>query len=152
MPDKQLPNLSEAHHFFAIKSNNEAWQLIEKTDRNNDENDSLIRAAQTSLYHWLQSEKTVHHQRAYWLLSHCYALIKQSNEAQFYAEKCYQLTKTEKVEIFDQAYCYEALSRVEKLKGNQDNAHAYQQLALDIADEIKNDEDKTIFMSDINRT
>ena len=34
---------------------------------------------------------------------------------------------------------------------NDDDAHAYRQLALDIADEITADEDKRIFMLDFNR-
>jgi tetratricopeptide (TPR) repeat protein len=151
MPNKQLPNLQEAHQYFAVTANNEAWQLIEQSDRDSHANDQLIRAAHTSLYHWLQVGKGFHFQRGYWLLSHCYALIEQPDQAAFYAEKCLALTKSETVETFDRAYCYEALSRVAHLQGNADDAHGYRQLALDIADEIKDEQDKQIFMSDINR-
>lgn len=151
MSDNPTLFLNEAHRRFAIEANNATWQLIEQPRRSSDDNDILIRTAHTSLYHWLQVGEGVHFQRGYWLLSHIYSLLNKIEEARYYADKCLVLTKSEKIELFDQAYCYEALSRVAKISGNDDEAHAYQQLALDIADEITDDEDKTIFINDMNR-
>lgn len=151
MPEPQQLTISEAHRRFAIEANNTAWKLIEQAQRSSNENQNLLRAAHTSLYHWQQIGDGVHLQRGYCLLSHCYALLQQTEQARYHAEQCLRLTHSEKVELFDYAYCYETLSRVAALEGNDDDAHAYRQLALDIADEITADEDKRIFMLDFNR-
>ena len=151
MSDPQTLSIAEAQRHFAIEANIATWQLIEKTSRDSDDTYRMLCAAYTSCYHWLAIGKSVHAQRSYWLLSHIYALLQQNNEAQYYADKCLALSKIEKIETFDYAYCYEALSRVAKLQNNEDEAHAYRQLALDFADEIADNEDKNIFMTDLNR-
>lgn len=153
MPNHTLPNLQEAHHYFAILANKQTWELVEKENRTSNDDEQLIRTAQTSLYHWLAIGNDANFQRGYWLLAHCYALLGNITEANTHAQICYAYTKNkaQELQVFDNAYCFEALSRVANLNGNLDEAHAYRQLALDIADEIANFEDLSIFLNDLYR-
>lgn len=75
MLDDKTFTLAEAHKHFAIKTNGEAWHLLEKPDRDSSDNELLLHLAHTSYYHWLQVGTGLHHQRAEWLLSHVYAEV-----------------------------------------------------------------------------
>jgi hypothetical protein len=51
---------------------------------------------------------------------------------------------------FDWAYAYEGVARANALAGKRDEAIKYIQLAEDKGQAIGNDEDKSIFLGDLN--
>ena len=51
MPEAPF-DLAQAHRWFAIEFNNQAWDLVEKVNRTADETQQMIHAAHASILHW----------------------------------------------------------------------------------------------------
>ena len=45
------------HHYMAIEMNNQTWSLLDKKDRNEQDDIRMINYAKASLYHWKKSDK-----------------------------------------------------------------------------------------------
>jgi hypothetical protein len=144
--------LVEAQKQLAITTNGQVWQLLEKKDRTESEDELLIHAAHASCYHWLQAGTELHHQRAQWLLSHVYCELGIAAAALRHAVRCMDLT-TEHADLmkdFDHAYAFEALSRAYALGGQQEDSLFFLQKAEQAGQKIQDEEDRNIFLSDFN--
>ena len=71
------------HTYMGIEMNNQTWTLLDKKDRNEQDDIRMINYAKSSLYHWKKSDKysIVNEQRGYWLISHVYAILLKSDES-----------------------------------------------------------------------
>jgi hypothetical protein len=152
MTDNKKHTLVEAQKLFAISTNGQVWQLLEKKDRTEGENELLIHAAHASCYHWLQTGTELHHQRAQWLLSHVYCELGIAAAALRHAIRCMDLTKehSDLMKDFDHAYAFEALSRAYALGGQQEDSLFFLQKAEQAGQKIQDEEDRNIFLSDFN--
>jgi hypothetical protein len=146
---EQSFDIDQAHQFFAVECNNEVWKLLEKKERSPEETETLINAAHASLYHWQFVGNQVNLQRGYWLLSHVYTVLQLQTGAVYYANRCWDITQKEGLKDFDLAYAYEALARSQALTGNQTGYERYHQMAVDAGENIANQEDKNLFLTDL---
>jgi hypothetical protein len=108
-PDDELDR--EQHVAFARQANQETWDLLERTDRTDVENNSMIHAAHAAAFHWEIAGGAAQSARADWLLSRVYAVLGQAEPAQRYARHCLETCEREGLVDFDVAYAYEALAR-----------------------------------------
>jgi len=152
MSEERSYTLDEAHKHFAITTNGEVWQLLEKKDRNKSDEELMIHAAHTSCYHWLQVGTGLHHQRSEWLLSYVYAELGIAAAAIKHAKRCQELTEEyiELMQDFDFAYAHEAMARAYALNGQLDEAQMYFRKAEISGQAIADDEDRDIFLADFN--
>lgn len=152
MSEEKTYSLLDAHKYFAISTNGLVWQLLEKIDRNNHDDELMIHAGHTSCYHWLQVGTGLHHQRAEWLLSHVYAELGIESAALKHAKRCLELTEdhVELMQDFDIAYSHEALARANALSGNLLEAMMYLRKAEASGQSIADEEDRKIFLADFN--
>ena len=81
MDEEKSYSLLEAQREFARITNNRVWDLIEKKDRTSIDDEEMLLAAHTSLYHWLQIGTAVNAQRGHWLLLRVYILLGLSQNA-----------------------------------------------------------------------
>ena len=139
----------ECHKKFAVKLNNLVWQLLEKKDRSNEENKTMLYAAFASCYHWRIVGKPINQQRGEWMISHVYAILNKPALALHHAQLCMEYTKNLKAEDFDLAYAYEAMARAHAAAGNKAEAQKYLKLAQEAGEKIKGEEDKKIYMGDL---
>jgi hypothetical protein len=134
-PDIDLP---EAHRFFSANCFNSAWDLMEKTDRSAEEDEEMIRLAQTSHWHWTQrgdygqKEKSI----AYWQTSRIFAILGQADNARRYGQLCLAASRDEELPPFCLGYAYEALARAESAAGNRDQMEVYLQKAKEVAERM----------------
>mgnify|MGYP001026502518 FL=1 len=152
MSEVKTYTLDDSHKHFAISTNGLVWQLLEKIDRNNPDDELMIHAGHTSCYHWLQVGTGLHHQRAEWLLSHVYAELGIESAALKHAKRCLELTEdhVELMQDFDIAYSHEALARANALSGNLLEAMMYLRKAEASGQSIADEEDRKIFLADFN--
>ena len=70
------------HHYMGIELNIQTWKLLEKVDRNDNDNKRMLNFAKASLYHWQRSPhfKPVNKQRGDWLISRIYAILNQGKK------------------------------------------------------------------------
>jgi len=152
MSDESKRTLEEAQLAFAKKTNGRVWELLMKEDSTPEEEEEMIHAAHASQYHWLYVGTGVNKQRGAWLLSHVYTVLGKAQSARHYAQRCMQLTEKYRgqMEDFDIAYAYEGLARALALAGESGQAAENKELARQAGDRISNEEDKEIFLGDLN--
>jgi hypothetical protein len=77
--------LEEAHIKFAKLANGQVWESLEKKRRSDAENEEMLIAAFSSLYHWCQVGNPVNVQRGHWLLSRVFLDLERAEEALVHA-------------------------------------------------------------------
>ena len=142
---------AEAHRYFAQECNQHVWALVAKADRTPDEDAEMLDAAHASLFHWRYAGTGVHQQRGEWLISHVNALLGLGESALRHAERCLALTATHQGEMqdFDLAYAYLGMARAHAILDHTADAHKYLALAEEAGMAITDEEDRTIFTSDL---
>lgn len=152
MDEGKTHTLAEAHQHFAKTLNGKVWELLQKPERSKSEDELMIYAAHASCYHWLNAGTGLHHQRAEWLIAHVYTELGIADSALRHASRCLALTNefADSMKDFDWAYAYEGVARANALAGNRGEALKYMQRAEETGQAISNDEDKSIFLGDLN--
>jgi tetratricopeptide (TPR) repeat protein len=152
MVDKTRFTLDEAHLHFAKSLNGETWNLLDKENRTTDDNELMLAAAFASHYHWLHAGKEVHRQRGEYMIARVYLAVGNWQEALSHATRCLELTDQFKgqMEDFDVAFAYEMAARTNAANGLLDLARRYRDMARKASDQIKNNEDRDIFLADLN--
>ena len=150
MNDEKTFTELEAQRYFAVKLNHRVWEMLEKPDRNRQDDELMVLAAYASYYHWLQVGTAVHRQRAEWLIARVFTVLGNSQQALHHARRCLELTQNhaEMMADFDVAFAYEGMARANAAAGNRDEALKYAQLAEKAGQAIVEEEDRRIFMDD----
>lgn len=145
--------VDEANKYFAIRYNNKIWQLLERPAHTEDEANEMINLAHASLLHWSKSPgcKKVNLQRGEYMISLAYINAKRKEPALYHANRCKHLTETqpEENEDFDMAHSFLIMAAALSLNGDTEEAGIYLKEAKKLGDNIKNTEDKRIFMGDL---
>ena len=87
------------HHYMGIELNVQTWNLLDKKDRNENDDKRMLFFAKASLYHWRESPhyKPVNEQRGQWLISHVFAVLNQGKESLVHAKACIDITQTRQI-------------------------------------------------------
>ena len=143
---------AEAQLHFAKGFNGKTWDLLDKQDRTQEENELLVDYAHASLAHWRVAGTGVHLQRGVWMLARVNTVLGNSQLASQYAARCLELTEQHKelLSDFDFAFAYECMARAQALAGNQAEAQKYIAMADEAGKVIQDEEDRQIFFDDFN--
>ena len=149
VPEFDLP---ASHKYFSAHCFNQAWDLLEKSERTPNENEQMIRLSMASHWHWTQREDctSTNLSVSCWQLSRIYAVLGEADNATKYAEKCLEISKGEDIPPFYRAYAYEALARAAKVAGNRDEMKKYLSLAQKLSETISDEEEKKWVLSDLS--
>jgi tetratricopeptide (TPR) repeat protein len=144
-------DLQAAHRYFAVQCFNQAWELIEKTERTPKEDETMIRLSQASHYHWTQREEYSPTNRsiALWQLARIYTVLGRLDQARHYANLCLQASQEKSVDAVFVGYAYEALARVEKLGGDKQQVQRYLSSALEQVEKTEDEEDRQMLLDDL---
>ena len=139
------------HHYMGIEMNIQTWNLLEKENRNKQDDVRMVNFAQASLYHWRKSHKfeSVNEQRGQYTLSRVYAVLGKGKEALSYAEETSRLTIEQDLKDFDLAYSYEALARANAASGNKKDCAKWLEKALEVGASIQCEDAKKYFILDL---
>ncbi len=148
MTEEKTYTLGEAQRYFAVETNKLTWGLLGKADRTEAENDRLIQLAHASAFHWSEIGTAVNYTRGEWLISHVYAVLNRPEAALFHAQRCLQICLDNAFDDFDLAYAYEAVARAAAANSKQADYEKYVALAQTAGEQIKDAEDKSIFVGD----
>ncbi len=150
MANKPTFNIEHAHTYFSANCFNMAWDLIDKPDRNYEDDEQMIRLTQSSLWHWTQRSdcKDKNLSIGCWQASRVYALLGQADNARNYAQLC--LEKSPKGDRFCLGYAYEALARAELIAENAETAQEHLAKAWQHAEAVSDDENKQLLVNDLN--
>jgi len=139
------------HHYMGIEMNSQAWNLLSKDDRTEQDDVRMVNYAHASLYHWKLSPQfePVNEQRGEWIISRVYAVLSKGDEALNHAKETMRLTEEFKFEDFDLAFAYEAMARAYAALENKVECQKWLEKAMKTGELIAGSEDKKIFTGDL---
>lgn len=141
---------NEVHRKLAAELFNFTWDLIEKTDRTEAENDLMIHAAHTSRFHWGMVGTPLHWARGEWQISRVYAIVGRAEPALHHAQKSLELCVENKLGDFDLGFAYEALARAHAVQGNAAERDRYVDLARQAGERIAKEADKDWLLKNVD--
>jgi len=143
---------TEAQLFFAKQFNGKTWELLDKQERTQEENELLVDYAHASLAHWRAAGTGVNLQRGVWMLARVNVVLGNTRVALQYAQRCLELTEQHKDQLsdFDFAFAYECMARAQALAGNRAESQQFVDMADKAGAAIKDEEDRQIFFDDFN--
>ena len=150
MSDETKFTEAEAHRHFAVKLNNQVWELLEKSGRAWQDDELMVYAAHASCYHWLQAGTGLNHQRGEWIIARVNTVLGHADAALRHAVRCLELTHehADLMADFDVAFAYECVARANATAGKRDEALKYARLAEKAGQAILDEADRQIFLDD----
>lgn len=128
---------------------NATWTLLEKDDRTREDDDAMVHMAHASAHHWRQVGKPENVARGEWQCSRVYAALHRAEPCLHHAQRTLDLCQQHGLGDFDLAFAYEALARGHAIAGDTAQARAYTEQALAAAEDIKDDEDRELLLTDL---
>jgi len=139
-----------SHQKIAKDLFNKTWELMEKEDRTEEEEQKMLHMAHASCYHWGECGTALEKARGEWQISRVYSLLELPVQALFHAEKSLEYCQKNGLADFDLAFAYEAITRAYSLIGDMENQKKFYKLAEQRGNEIGKAEDKDYFFSELN--
>src|SRR5579872_350316 len=90
---------------------NFVWTLMEKPQRTQEEDDTMIHATHASRYHWGLVGAPANLARGEWQVARVYTLLGRTEPALYHARRCLEICEQHGIGDFDIAFAHEALAR-----------------------------------------
>ena len=149
IPDDDPLLEEEDERDLAKRLFNLVWDLLDQPSRTADENELMMNAAHSSLYHWTRVGEPVNEARGEWQVSRVYSVLRRAEPALHHAKRSLALCEQHGIRDFDLAFAYEALSRAHMVAGDAAEASRFAAIARTAADRIEDAEDRDIFLGDL---
>jgi hypothetical protein len=151
MSDKWVFEVQSAHKHFSATCFNRAWEYIDKTDRNQEDDLNMLLTALASLWHWKQREDVTATNLSvgYWQVARVYALMGQVENARQFGLLSLHESLKEGVEPFYLGYSHEALARADALSGDLERKATHLMLAHEACAKIADQEAKKMLLDDM---
>lgn len=139
-----------AHRYFSANCFNQAWGLIDKTDRTPEENELLISTCHASIWHWRQRVDCTSQNLSigYWQLSRVYSLLGEAKNARKYGEFCLVYSHSEAP--FYLGYAYEALARAAAVEGDLETKQRYLEQGFATAQSVTDEVERDMLVKDLD--
>ena len=137
--------INEAKKLF-----NETWDLLDKKDRTDEDNITMLHKAHTSCFLWQSANNPTNNARGEWQVARVYSVVGFGEAALLHAMRSLEICKTNDIGGFDLAFGYEAVARAYAVCGNGDKCKEYKELAAKACDGIEKADDKAYALSEIN--
>ncbi len=150
MSQKPSFDQKDAHSFYSAQCFNQAWGLIDKSDRTPEEDEQMILLSQASIWHWTQRDDCTPTNLSvgYWQASRIHALLEQADQARKYGLLSLDCSPDD--DPFLKGYAHEALARAEMVAGNQAEMVKRLELARQAADSVTDADSKEMILDDLN--
>jgi hypothetical protein len=139
----------DARRTLAADLFNHVWALLETPDRTPAQDDEMLHAAHASRYHWGEVETGARLARGEWQCSRVYAVLGRAEPSLHHARRCLEICREEGIGDFDLAFAHEALARASRVAGDHEAAESHLRLARAAADDVADDEDRALVLSDL---
>ena len=127
---------------------NGTWSLLDRTDRDDAEDDAMIRAARASLWHWRRVGAPTQWAIGEWQCSRVHAVLGEGTPALEHARRCLDIAESERVDDFIPASAHEAMARAFAIQGDMDAARKHRNLSYRIAVDLE-EEDRAVIEHDL---
>jgi len=151
MTDDPAIDLVAAHRHFSAWCFNRAWDLMEKADRTEADDRSMVALNQASIFHWSHRPDCTDKNLSigYWQAARIQALLGNAAEAMRHARTC--LDYSTKLEPFYLGYAYEALARAAGLANDAVRAAEYLANAESLARQVSDEQSHRLLITDLTQ-
>jgi len=138
-----MPELDPTiHRRLGIDLFNLVWDYLEKPERTQQEDDSMLNAAHASRYHWEQVGTALNLARGEWQLSRVYATLRRSEPALYHAQRSLEICEANGIGDFDLAFAFEAKARAMAIAGQFAECRTWLERARQAAQNIQEADDR----------
>ncbi len=136
------------HRAQGVEANNSIWELVEKADRCDDDDEELLRRAYAAAYHWQRAPYAgpENEARASYMIAKALLLTGQPEASLRSADRVLRTCRDHGLVDFDLAYAHEARARALDALGRHQDAERAWDRATSIA--ISDPEDREILDRD----
>lgn len=138
------------HKQMAVDLFNRTWNLIEKQERTEEDDDTMLYAAMASRYHWGIVGTPLNFARGEWQISRVYAILGKAEAALHHARKSEKLCLEHDLGAFDLGFAYEAMARAYAVSGETAGQERCIGLALQTAEKVDKEENKNWLLKNID--
>ena len=142
--------MNDWHRKQAVQAFNSTWDLMDKSNRTDEETLKMIHLAHASRYHWGEIGTELEFARGEWQISRVYAILNCPERTLFHAKASLNYCLIGSIQDFDLAFAYEALARSYYLLNDLDYYSKYYDLAISASILIKDEDDKAYFLKELN--
>ncbi len=145
-------DVATAHEHFSVECFNEAWALLDRTDRSSEDDQRMIELCLASLWHWTQRRdcSDTNMSIGYWQASRVYATLGLAGEAMRYATLCLEASNRPNVPAFYAGYAYEAMARAAHVAGHLEAAREHLAESRTIAHGLTEPSHKEQLLADLD--
>ena len=139
------PTLERA---LAIDLFNHVWDLLDRNDRTQPEDDDMVHSVHASCYHWSRVGGPEQFAIGEWQCSRVYAVLGHGQEAMHHAQRCLQICTEAGFDNYIPASAHEAIARAWCVLGDFDAARQERNIAYGLAVDL-DDDDRGVIESDL---
>ena len=136
----------EAHRWFAVEMNNQAWDLLESDSHTDQDNELLRNTAHASWRHWWEVGTSINQQRAECLLTQVHAALGESQPAAHHARRALTLGESaaDSMQPLDWAFTHDAASRAFGLLGESSLQQTHRETAISYRNQFTDETDRDL--------
>ena len=149
MAEPEDDGMMEEHKRLAAETFNLTWDLMDRSERTQEEDDLMVHAAHASRYHWGKVGNEVNFERGDWQISRVYAVLGRGSEALHHARSCLDTGIRHEIADFDIAFALEAMARAHAVEGDWDDSERYVDQAMRAAEGIAKNDDREYFLGEL---
>ena len=139
----------DGHRQLAKDLFNSTWDLLERGDRSEDDDDRMVHMAHASRFHWGEVGGPEQLARGEWMCSRVYAVLHRPEPALHHARRTLGLCQRHGLGDWDLAYAHEALARACAVAGDTAGARSATLAALAAALDISDAESAQLLLADL---
>jgi DNA-binding transcriptional MerR regulator len=130
---------------------NATWDLMEREDRTQEDDDLMLHMTHASALHWSRAAgaTTENYVRSQWQASRVNAVLRRPEACLHHAQRCLDICLANGVGDWDVAFAYEALARAHAIAGDMEAARAMTERALEAVEQIAEDDDRKMVLGDL---
>lgn len=142
----------EEHSKLGIDYFNNTWDLIDKLDRNSEDDLIMIHYAHASRLHWeLSGAPLLNLVRGDWQISRVYCILGLGESALYHATSCYTKTINNNIADFDLVFAYECMANAYKVLGNEKLMKEHLDLGYQLINQVQNEDNKEYCRSELDK-
>jgi hypothetical protein len=137
------------HRKLAVDLFNETWDLIDRLERTEEEEATMIHKAHASLYHWSQVGNASNLSVGEWQIAHVYTILRHGAAALYHAQRCVSMATANNLVDWQLAFAYEALARAYAALGDAGECGRHRARAIELGAAIAKEGERSHFQTEL---
>jgi hypothetical protein len=152
-----MVDLGDAHRWFGVHLNNEAWKLIDDQaitpDLSQRQKEEALYRAYASVFHWMNVGHAMNQGRGEHLVSRTAVLVGAADVAIRHAQRYLDLIEShpDLAEDWDRAFAFEAIARAQAMAGETSPARVAKAEAVRLCAMIAEEEERATVETELSR-